>query len=167
MLIYNIILNGLFLDLRDHNYLQNLMYELWEEYFNDIPRKNFVLVTFGKYAKRQLGSIKYANKKTKVKTLLKKYSKDIENQDIDSVSVILLTRYFRYKDVPEFILISTMAHEICHYAHGFHSPLAKKYKYPHRGNVVKKEMMDRGLGDILHKSDRWLKENWIEIINRY
>jgi hypothetical protein len=140
------------------------MYEVWEEYFNDVPRKNFVITKFGKYAKRQLGCIKYATEKTKVQTLLNKYKEDIGVQDVDSISVILLTRYFVNESVPEFLLVSTLSHEICHYAHGFHSPLPKKYKYPHKGNIVEREMVDRGLGEILDNSEAWLKENWLEII---
>lgn len=140
------------------------MYDLWEEYFNDVPRKNFVITKFGRYAKRQLGCIKYATDSTKVKTLLEKYEEDIDVQDVDSVSIILLTRHFINESVPEFILISTMSHEICHYAHGFHSPLPKKYKYPHKGNIVKKEMFSRGLGEILVESELWLKENWLKMI---
>ena len=57
---------------RDNKYLENLLYELWEEYFPDVPRKNFVIIKFGKYSKRQLGSIKKANEKTKIKRLMKK-----------------------------------------------------------------------------------------------
>jgi hypothetical protein len=137
------------------------MYEVWEEYFNDVPRQNFVIAKFGKYAKRQLGCIKYATDSTKVQTLLKKYQEDIDVQDVNSVSVILLTRYFMDEKVPEFLLVSTLSHELCHYTHGFHSPLPKKYRYPHKGNVVKKEMLNRGLGDILDESELWLKENWL------
>jgi hypothetical protein len=166
MLIYNIILNHSNLDLRDQKYLQNLMYEVWEEYFNDIPRKNFVITNFGKYAKRQLGCIKYATEETRVKTLLKKYEQEIISQDIDSISVILLTKYFQNSEVPEFVLVSTLSHELCHYTHGFHSPLPKKYHYPHKGGVVKKEMINRGLEHILTESNSWLKKNWIEIVNR-
>ena len=155
------------LDLRDNNYLQNLMYEVWEEYFNDVPRKNFVAAKFGKYAKRQLGCIKYATKNTKVKSLLEKYSEEIDSQDVDSVSIIVLTRYFKNEDVPEYVLVATLAHELCHYAHGFHSPLVKKYKYPHKGGVVNKELKKRGLDDITEKSDIWLKENWLNILRKY
>jgi len=139
------------------------MYEVWEEYFNDVPRKNFVISKFGRYSKRQLGCIKYATEHTKAKTLLKKYKEDIDLQDIDSVSVILLTRYFQDERIPKIVLVSTLSHEICHYAHGFHSPLSRKYKYPHRGKVVIKEMKNRGLNDVLKESELWLKENWLEI----
>jgi hypothetical protein len=140
------------------------MYDVWEDYFSDVPRKNFVITNFGKYAKRQLGCIKYATEGTKIKTLLRKYKEDIVSQDVNSVSVILLTRYFINEDVPEFVLISTLAHEICHYTHGFHSPLPKKYKYPHKGGIVEKEMFDRGLDSIAIKSNTWLKENWLKVI---
>jgi hypothetical protein len=143
------------------------MYDIWEEYFNDIPRKNFVAAKFGKHAKRQLGCIKYASKNTKVKSLLEKYSEEIDSQDVDSVSIIVLTRYFKDESVPEYVLIATLAHELCHYAHGFHSPLVKKYRYPHKGDVVKKELKNRGLEEITEKSEIWLKENWSEILRKH
>jgi hypothetical protein len=78
--------------------------------------------------------------------------------------VIILTRYFTDINVPESVLISTISHEICHYAHGFHSPLPKKYKYPHKGGVVNKELSVRGLDTVIKESDIWLKENWIDTI---
>ena len=151
--------------MRDNKYLQNLMYEVWEEYFNDIPRKNFVLAKFGKYSKRQLGCIKFANTRTKVKALLEKYHEDILAQDEQSISIVVLTRYFQQDFIPEYVLISTIAHELCHYAHGFNSPLQKIYQHPHRGNIVKKEMVKRGLKDILNRNDVWLKENWRDIVS--
>jgi hypothetical protein len=141
------------------------MYEVWEEYFNDIARKNFVVTKFGKYAKRQLGCIKYATEQTKIKALLKKYEEEIGVQDVESVSVIVLTRYFISEEVPEFVLVSTLSHEICHYAHGFHSPLPKRFKYPHKGGVVEKELVSRGLDNILKESDIWLKENWLKVVS--
>ena len=142
------------------------MYEVWEEYFNDVPRKNFVIAKFGRYSKRQLGCIKYASDSTKVKTLLKKYEEDINLQDINSISLILLTRYFIDDSIPEFLLVSTLSHEICHYTHGFHSPLERKYRYPHKGGVVVKEMKSRGLGEMLEQSESWLKDNWVNIAYR-
>ena len=141
------------------------MYDVWEEYFNDVPRKNFVLTNFGKYAKRQLGCIKYATERTRVNTLLKRYREDIEIQDADTVSVILLTKYFKDSAIPEFVLVSTLSHEICHYAHGFHSPLDKKYQYPHQGGVVKKEMFNRGLKEFLEESEAWLRSNWLGVVS--
>jgi len=155
------------LDLRDNNYLQNLMYELWEEYFNDVPRKNFVATKFGKYAKRQLGCIKYATKNSKIKSLLEKYSEEIDSQDVDSVSIILLTKYFTNEEIPQYVLVATLVHELCHYTHGFHSPLVKKYRYPHKGGVVKKELIRRGLDGVTEESELWLKKNWSKILQKY
>ncbi len=57
--------------MRDEEFLENILYDLWENHFPDIPRKNLVLIKFGKYSTRQLGSIKLANKRTKIKSLLK------------------------------------------------------------------------------------------------
>ncbi|MCD4756580.1 hypothetical protein K8R20_03125 [bacterium] len=164
MLIYNIILIHSNLEVRDNIYLQNLLYDVWDEYFSDVPRKNFVLAKFGKYSKRQLGCIKYARERTKVKALLKKYEDDILRQDVQSVSIVVLTRHFQSDLVPEYLLISTIAHELCHYTHGFNSPLKRLYKYPHQGGIVKREMVERGLGGILKQSEVWLKENWVGIV---
>ncbi len=66
--------------------------------------------------------------------------------------------------IPEFLLVSTLSHEICHYTHGFHSPLERRYKYPHKGGVVEKEMRSRGLGETLDNSELWLKDNWANIV---
>ena len=149
---------------RDNRYLENILYEIWEEYFPDVPRKNLVIIKFGKYSKRQLGSIKRANEKTKIKRLLQKYIDLMEIQDEKSISVITITRYFQNEDIPEYVIISTIAHELCHYTHGFNSPLKKQFKYPHQGGIVNKEMDKRGLRDIRIKTGRWLKENWSKLI---
>lgn len=149
---------------RDNRYLENILYEIWEEYFPDVPRKNLVIIKFGKYSKRQLGSIKRANEKTKIKRLLQKYIDLMEIQDEKSISVITITRYFQNEDIPEYVIISTIAHELCHYTHGFNSPLKKQFKYPHQGGIVNKEMDKRGLRDIRIKTRRWLKENWSKLV---
>ncbi len=142
------------------------MYDIWDDYFSDVPRMNFVLTKFGKYSKRQLGCIKYANDRTKVKTLLKKYEEEILSQDINSVSIIVLTKYFQNEDIPEFLLISTIGHELCHYTHGFNSPIKQQYRYPHQGSIVKKEMISRGLGGVLNESEKWLKSNWVKTVQK-
>lgn len=149
---------------RDNKYLENLLYEIWEEYFSDVPRKNLVVIKFGKYSKRQLGSIKKANEKTKIKRLMQKYKDLLEIQDEKSISVITVTRYFQSEGIPEYILISTIAHELCHYTHGFNSPLPKLFRYPHQGGIVGKEMDKRGLREMRLKTKRWLKKNWSKII---
>ena len=140
------------------------MYDLWEEYFSDIPRKNLVLIKFGKYSKRQLGSIKLANEYTKIKSLLKKNLDDYDVQDDKRVTVITMTKYFQNEIVPEYVVSATIAHELCHYAHGFSSPLEKRFDKPHQGNVINKELAKRGLLESQRLADKWLKDNWVGIV---
>jgi hypothetical protein len=151
--------------MRNEKFLENLLYELWENYFNDVPRRNLVLIKYGKYSQRQLGSIKLATEGTRIKGLLEKRREDYEVQDDKSVTVITVTRYFQDEDIPEFVVRATIAHELCHYTHGFSSPLQKRFKNPHQGNIIDKELAKRGLLEEQKKADSWLKDNWIDIIS--
>lgn len=146
--------------MRDNEYLENLLYEIWEEYFPDVPRRNLVVIKFGRYSKRQLGSIKRATERTRVKKLIQEYKDRLGIQDEESTSVITITKYFQNELVPEYVIVSTIAHELCHYTHGFNSPLPKQFKYPHQGGIVSKEMDRRGLRSIRMDTKRWLKKNW-------
>lgn len=151
--------------MRNNEFLENILYDLWENHFCDIPRKNFVLIKYGKYSKRQLGSIKLANRNTKIKGLLRKKDDEYRSQDDKSITVITVTRYFKNESIPEFIVRATVAHELCHYAHGFNSPLEKRFQKPHQGSIIKKELALRGLLEDQIEADRWLKENWLDIIS--
>ena len=95
---------------------------------------------------------------------MQKYKDLLDIQDDKSISVITITRYFQMEDVPEYVIISTIAHELCHYTHGFNSPLPKQFAYPHQGGVVSQEMDNRGLRDIRMKTKKWLKKYWQECI---
>lgn len=150
--------------MRDNKYLEELLYDLWDNNFCDVPRKNLVVIKFGKYSKRQLGSIKLANRYTKIKGLMKKRKKDWEVQDDKSVTVITITRYFQNEIIPEFVIRATIAHELCHYTHGFQSPLEKKFNNPHQGNIINKELAKRDLLEEEKTADKWLKENWLKIV---
>jgi hypothetical protein len=151
--------------MRDREFLEKILYDLWENYFCDVPRKNLVLIKYGKYSKRQLGSIKLANERTKIKGLLKQKQKDYDTQDNKSITVITVTRYFQQEVVPEFVVRATIAHELCHYAHGFSSPLQKRFQKPHQGSVIEKELKKRGLLKKQEIVDKWLKENWMDIVS--
>lgn len=152
---------------RDNRYLSKLMYDLWDNYFCDVPRKNFVFITFGKHSRRQLGCIKKATNRTKIRGSINKLIGDIEIQDEGSISVVVITRYFKDTEVPEYVIRATIAHELCHYTHGFNSPLPQLYDHPHKGSVVKNELKKRDLWDITVDSEKWLKENWVGLIRRY
>ncbi len=150
---------------RDNKYLENLLYDLWENNFCDVARPNLVTIKYGKHSKRQLGSIKLIKDKDTFKRYIKKLKLDENIFDNSTVSLINITRYFMYDYVPEYVIKSTIAHELCHYTHGFSSPLERKYKYPHQGGVIKKELEQRGLLDTYINSKKWLKENWIKVIS--
>lgn len=152
--------------MRDNSFLEDILYDLWDNFFCDVPRKNLVLIKFGRYSKRQLGSIKLANKRTKIKGLLEKKKEEFDIQDIKSISVITVTRYFQEDVVPEFVVRATVAHELCHYTHGFSSPLEKLFEKPHQGNIVLKELKKRGLLENQRDADVWLRENWLDIVKR-
>jgi hypothetical protein len=145
---------------RDNAWLETLLYELWEDHFNDIPRKNLVLIKFGRRSKRQLGSIKWVKVSTKVKTLLRKKRDEFEHQDDNRISLITITSLYKSTRIPEYVVKETIAHEMIHYAHGFFSPLKKMFHHPHQGGLIRKEMEARGLGQLHRRSKKWLKEHW-------
>lgn len=143
--------------MRDNNWLEDKMYTLWENYFVDVPRVNPVIIRFGKKSERQLGSIKWADHRT---TGLKKVNVSEKDHDDSRISIITITGHFKDEYIPEQVILGTIAHEMCHYAHGFNSPLQQIYAHPHKGGVIRKEMQKRGLSEVYKDANRWLKENW-------
>lgn len=150
---------------RDNKYLENILYDIWETHFSDVARLNLVIIKYGKHSKRQLGSIKLIKDRNTFNKYLERYNYSKKMFDNHSISLITVTRYFKYNYVPEYVVRSTVAHELCHYAHGFSSPLKKRYKYPHQGGVVKRELEERGLLNIYTDSKKWLKNNWVSVIS--
>ncbi len=80
----------------------------------------------------------------------------------DGSTEIIINNLFRNKQVPEFIIDTTIAHELIHYMHGFHSPLPKQFRYPHEGRVVDKELKNRGFSFLLKLEKDWIKNKWWE-----
>ncbi len=143
--------------MRDDNWLQEKLYEIWENHFADVPRLNVVLIKFSKRSKRQLGAISWLGKKTK------KIEKMLNTEgpaDESRVSLITITSYFKDPQIPDQVVLGTIAHELCHYAHGFSSPLNQIFEHPHKGGVIRKELQKRGLLDEYKLSKKWLKTNW-------
>ncbi|KXK25731.1 MAG: hypothetical protein TR69_WS6001001537 [candidate division WS6 bacterium OLB20] len=144
---------------RDQGWLEDQLYSLWEEHFVDVPRPNPVLITFGRRSKRQLGCIKWADKKTQKIGRLTRHLVP-GSYDDKRISIIIVTGYFKDTAIPDEVVLGTIAHEMCHYAHGFNSPLQQLYDHPHKGGVIRKEMQKRELGTLYKTANRWLKENW-------
>ena len=147
--------------MRDDEWLSNKMYYLWENFFVDVPRLNMVIIKFGKHSKRQLGCIGWLNKTTK---RIEKIMNGQGQVDHKKTTLINITSYFKDENIPEEVVTSTIAHEMCHYAHGFNSPLNQMYDHPHKGGLIRKELQNRGLGDMYKFSKKWLKSSWIEYL---
>ncbi len=133
---------------RDHEWLENLLADIWFRYFNDIEQSNDVYIRYGRKAKRRLGSI------------------GINPTDRYS-TIITINPIYQDLEIPEYVVIATIVHEMTHYAHGFNSPHDQKHRHPHSGGVIRREFAERGLEDLCVKQKNWLKNNWQSILDKY
>lgn len=132
--------------MRNNSDLQLLLDGFLAEEFSDMERSNEIVIAFGRRAKRRLGSIRMTRG--------------------GEVSQITINGIFKDENIPEQIIRAVLAHELCHYAHGFCSPLKQKYKHPHQGGVIRREMKKRGL-DLLYQFEKtWTKKRWPQILMR-
>jgi hypothetical protein len=129
--------------MRDEKWLFSKLDEVWDNFFPDVPQDNNVRIIWGRKAKCRLGSIKKGEK----------IGRHFE-------TVVTINSLFKDEKIPEYVVVGTIAHEMAHYAHGFNSPLERKYQKPHEGGVVHKELKNRGLEKVLKAQKKWLKENW-------
>ncbi len=113
---------------------------IWQRYFADVPRANDVQIAYCRPWKSRLGLIRMS----------------LDN----AISFIGINMLLKHKDVPEDVLVATIAHELVHYAHGFGSPLPRLYEHPHANNVVDKELERRNLGEQLRICNEWIDEQW-------
>ena len=125
---------------RDDDWLENLLSTIWSQHFIDIERKSNVVIKFGRRARSRLGSISYNSQSRQ--------------------TIIRLSGLFRDPNIPELVIKATIVHELCHYAHGFHSGLRPKFDYPHAGGVVRREFAERDLEDLYIAQKRWLRQHW-------
>jgi hypothetical protein len=133
--------------MRDNAFLEEKLKFYLEGAFADVERPNEIKIAFGRKAKRRFGSIKMDRDK--------------------KVSRITINGLFRDAElIPEQIICATLVHELSHYAHGFCSPLKQKYKHPHQGGVIKKELVARELVDLYQFEKKWTKANWNEIVKQ-
>lgn len=123
---------------RDQAWLERLLKTIWAEHFHDVEPKAPIQIKFGKRARTRLGSITREN----------------------GIAVIRVTRLFEDPDVPEMVVKATVVHELCHYAHGFHSGLTQQHKHPHAGGIIRQEFAERGLEDLYIAQKKWLKDEW-------
>lgn len=132
--------------MRSNQYLNEQLSGLLSGPFSDMPISNQLTIHFGRRARWRFGSIKMRRDQ--------------------SVSEITINGVFKQERIPEKIILATIAHELCHYAHGFSSPLPRKYKHPHQGGVIRKEMQKRGLGQLFLFEKTWTKTHWRAIVRQ-
>ena len=129
--------------MRDNVWLADRLTHIKNSYFADVAIPNTLLVRFGRSSRTRLGSISSSR-----------------SPEGKLVSLITLTGFFRSVEIPESILDATLAHELAHYTHGFHSPHLRRFTHPHRGNVVGHELKQRGAAHLVQEQQTWLKANW-------
>ncbi len=123
---------------RDDAWLLSRLDHLWSNYFEDVVQVNPVYIKFGRYSRFRLGSIR-------LDRLTKK-------------SYITITGMFKDPRIPVDVVDHTIAHEMCHYTHGFSSPKPRLHKYPHHGGVIRKELEARELHLLVKAYAKWLKD---------
>lgn len=135
--------------MRDAVWLKRQLDYLLTTYFSDVKVTNPIEVRFGREAKFRFGSIK----------LLKPRGlRVILGQSKPQKSVITITRMFASEEVPADVVVYTIAHELCHYAHGFSSSNKRLFRHPHHGGVVNKEITDRGGKHLIAAYKKWIRE---------
>lgn len=128
--------------MRDEIWLNSRLEQIWETLFPEVPKLNKVKARFlGKW-KNKFGHIKR-----------------LKNQDTE----IVINGLFRNEIIPENLVDLTLAHELVHYSHGFNSPLPRKYKHPHAGGIVTRELKARGFAHMLRKERAFIKNDWRKI----
>lgn len=127
---------------RDNSWLIRRMNVIWQKLMPEIERKNEIKILFKGKWKNQFAKIK------KLK---------------DGSTEISINALFRFRDIPDFILDTTIAHELVHYMHGFQSPYPRQFKYPHQGGIVDKEMKKRGFGFLMDLEKDWIENHWYKL----
>lgn len=122
---------------RDDAWLLSRLDYLWGNFFSDVKQVNPVFIRFGRYSRYRLGSIRLE------RTTKKSY--------------ITISSMFKDDKVPVEVVDHTIAHELCHYTHGFSSPNPRLHKYPHHGGVIKKELQGRNMHSLVVAYSKWLK----------
>lgn len=135
--------------MRDDAWLLSRLNDIWEKHFLEVEQRNPVTIAFGRRAKYRFGSVQL-----KVRSGLFAFAQNDKKQRTH----ITINGLFRKETIPQAVVDYTIAHELVHYVHGFSSPLPRKLKNPHKGGVVKNELIARGLGHLHTAYRAWLKE---------
>jgi hypothetical protein len=119
---------------------------IWKTYFSDTPRINEVYIAYSYPWKSRLGLIRLSPDNV--------------------VTYIGINSLLQHPLVPDYVLLTTIAHEVVHYVHGFGSPLPRCYKHPHANKVVDHELEARNLGEPLHYCNEWIDKHWYSFYDK-
>jgi hypothetical protein len=148
--------------MRDDNWLSDRLMTIWQNHFTDITDGNEIEVRFGRASKTRLGSITIREKNSRNRRMEIRRLRTLSADEV--VSIITINSHLQSPDIPEEIVDGVLAHEFCHFVHGFNSMREKRYHLPHYGGIINNELKERGLDDILKFQKKWLKANWKNII---
>lgn len=143
--------------MRDNEWLKKELDYLMKKYFLGVPLSNPIEIKFGREAKYRFGSIRLV-KPRGLRVFLGFRSKAKIKENQPEKSLITITAMFKNERVPVGVVDYTIAHELCHFAHGFSSTNKKLFRYPHHGGVINKELAERGAAELIPVFKRWLKE---------
>ena len=132
--------------MRDNDWLFKRMEDIWELLFPDVEKKNKVNITFKGKWKHKFGHIK--RKK-------------------DTSTEIAINSIFTDPLIPECIIDITIAHELVHYMHGFNSPHPQRYKHPHAGGIVIKELKKRGFTHQMKIEKDFIQHKWPYFVKKH
>ena len=152
--------------MRDNGWLEKQLQYLLKKNFADVVISNPLEIKFGMEAKYRFGSIRLlkstkGTRSTKsIKGFLPNFLKargTLKASERPAKSIITITSMFAKESVPVAVVQYTIAHELCHYAHGFSSANKRLFKYPHHGGIVNKELSDRRAHHLITAFKKWLK----------
>ncbi len=130
--------------MRNDQWLTTRLDNIWNLLFPEIERKNSVKIYFKGRWKNKFGHIQ----------MLK-----------DKSTEIVVNSLFKDERVPEGVIDATIAHELVHYMHGFQSPHKRKYKHPHAGGIVTRELKKRGFAHIMAEERDFIQREWLTLYN--
>lgn len=126
--------------------LTGYLFFIWSTYFADTPRVNEVHIAYSYPWKSRLGLIRLS---------------------LDNVMTFIgINELLQHPHVPDYVLLTTIAHELVHYKHGFGSPLPRQYKHPHANRIVDRELEARQLGEPLRSCNEWIDRHWYAFYDR-
>jgi len=129
---------------RDQRWLSGQLDYIWDTWFQDVERVTPISIRYVRPWKRRLAVIYLT--------------------EDDRRSFIGVNRLLSDSRVPYTVCLVTIAHELAHYTHGFGSHHPRRYRHPHRGNVVQRELTRRGLGAELRFYTEWTNEAWFDFL---